>query len=852
MPNPFDDLIPDRTDGGIKPVSVTPQPSGKPRSWPPRRHLFNPFDDIVKTPEAPAANPFDDIIQTAEKAKKPNPFDDIVPESPVAKPSFKPQEVERPQLEIGPPKVGQRKATQSEMDQLKKSFYVNLARKYPRDYMGGSKRIEALAKGISPIKSEKDSTAYLEEAYPLESAAGDLIGLIGMGKLLGGVAPAVSGSSLFNGLDKMGKIGLFARFAGGRMAQSASAFGAKELLDNLFEMAGGKKKGAREVTEDVLGQTIFGAGLGLTGSVPKAVYRIPAEAAYGYGVAKLSGADNLSAGINGALYGLFGLFNRKNVDQAFMKESITGIKKAIFERAVDLGYDPGKAAAFVNMAERHIYNEVRKRGGELTLKDWQKIAREIADGAKIGFPEPMKPAQPAPKPLSGPVTPPPPAETAAPTPAPQSTQKTAPERQGDTLTRPETTAKTATSFFRTSRAMPWASPEKKARLDALEEKLDNTVNRTERRALLQQIRALIDDISKDKPAPEQPSDPSPTRQSSVETGTASQTGQAPKPTAPKKTPIKLDIPENVSEEEARQIFFFDEGDTVEKAILKGLREEIKAGEAGGKIYDEEEGRITGGFSSTFPEYFRNKGYSQAETLRIISSVLDDKPITERQKGILSDLVDGFIEKTRKEAEFYAQREAEELQAEEGKSLEETQSPSELQKENRGASDLEGTDKALEPQTAYNPREAAPAFYSHLEKTIEQKMPNSAPVSQVRGLLTSAGVKQDEMDWLDIEGFLSGKEKVSKKEILDYVRANQVEIKEIQKGSSSPEPLKWDPLGNVLSAFEGSGDKKVSFTIEKLMNGRFLVDSGAGMRQSFETLEEAKAHAEQIRKNVLGS
>lgn len=73
------------------------------------------------------------------------------------------------------------------------------------------------------------------------------------------------------------------------------------------------------------------------------------------------------------------------------------------------------------------------------------------------------------------------------------------------------------------------------------------------------------------------------------------------------------------------------------------------------------------------------------------------------------------------------------------------------------------------------------FYSQLERTIEDKMPNSATVDQVRGILKQPGIKQEEVDWADVEGFLQGKTKVSKSELLDHIRQNQVEIKEVENG-----------------------------------------------------------------------
>ena len=80
-----------------------------------------------------------------------------------------------------------------------------------------------------------------------------------------------------------------------------------------------------------------------------------------------------------------------------------------------------------------------------------------------------------------------------------------------------------------------------------------------------------------------------------------------------------------------------------------------------------------------------------------------------------------------------------------------------------------------------------AFFSVLEKTIQEKMPVTAPREQVLGILASSGVKKEEIDWLDIEGFLKDKTKVSKDEILDFIRSNNVKVEEVVKGDIKPTP-----------------------------------------------------------------
>lgn len=76
------------------------------------------------------------------------------------------------------------------------------------------------------------------------------------------------------------------------------------------------------------------------------------------------------------------------------------------------------------------------------------------------------------------------------------------------------------------------------------------------------------------------------------------------------------------------------------------------------------------------------------------------------------------------------------------------------------------------------RETAPVFYSKLQRTVEQKFGKSGTVEQVRALMRD--LNKEEVQYSGIESFLSGKEKVSKQELLDYLAENQIQIQDVPK------------------------------------------------------------------------
>lgn len=76
--------------------------------------------------------------------------------------------------------------------------------------------------------------------------------------------------------------------------------------------------------------------------------------------------------------------------------------------------------------------------------------------------------------------------------------------------------------------------------------------------------------------------------------------------------------------------------------LEEIRQTVSDGEAGGRIVTDQQGQgstgQTTGYSSSFPDWFRNKGYGKAETLRAIDYALAGQGVTARQKIMLEDLL----------------------------------------------------------------------------------------------------------------------------------------------------------------------------------------------------------------------
>lgn len=86
------------------------------------------------------------------------------------------------------------------------------------------------------------------------------------------------------------------------------------------------------------------------------------------------------------------------------------------------------------------------------------------------------------------------------------------------------------------------------------------------------------------------------------------------------------------------------------------------------------------------------------------------------------------------------------------------------------------------------------FYSQLERSLEAKMPARASSDQVRGIIKDA--KSEEKEWLGIDGYLDEHPVVERQDLLEFIRANNVTVREVVKGEVA-----------------GTGDGNINATVE---------------------------------------
>lgn len=98
-----------------------------------------------------------------------------------------------------------------------------------------------------------------------------------------------------------------------------------------------------------------------------------------------------------------------------------------------------------------------------------------------------------------------------------------------------------------------------------------------------------------------------------------------------------------------------------------------------------------------------------------------------------------------------------------------------------------------------PSNRKPTFYSQLERQIGAAKMATQPGAQWQTWLNAnaakLGIKKDEIEWSGINDYLTMRagEKVAKSEIVEYLKANGVQVQEVGKGGRTPDALKVDEL-----------------------------------------------------------
>lgn len=142
----------------------------------------------------------------------------------------------------------------------------------------------------------------------------------------------------------------------------------------------------------------------------------------------------------------------------------------------------------------------------------------------------------------------------------------------------------------------------------------------------------------------------------------------------------------------------------------------------------------------------------------------------------------------------------------------------------------GPGKGSEEKPAFSLERPAPTFFSKAERVTEHKLPNAMAEASVIPALKNAGVKDEEIKWLGLSDWLAGQKLVTKKALLEFIRQNNVQVKEVVKGAGKGKvpSLGWDhvpesDVNNEHWTTSGTDALDGQYQVVRLRSGRYILD-----------------------------
>jgi hypothetical protein len=112
----------------------------------------------------------------------------------------------------------------------------------------------------------------------------------------------------------------------------------------------------------------------------------------------------------------------------------------------------------------------------------------------------------------------------------------------------------------------------------------------------------------------------------------------------------------------------------------------------------------------------------------------------------------------------------------------------------------------------------PVFASKLQSVVDD-MPNKMSTDQFKNYLKNKGVKAEELKWTFMDDFFEGKTSITKAEAQDWVRGNQLEVREVWRSTASQDIRSMRPriqsLSDEFRAYPGDIEQLIQADVNEL-------------------------------------
>ena len=167
---------------------------------------------------------------------------------------------------------------------------------------------------------------------------------------------------------------------------------------------------------------------------------------------------------------------------------------------------------------------------------------------------------------------------------------------------------------------------------------------------------------------------------------------------------------------------------------------------------------------------------------------------------------------------------------------------------KSATGNSGTFDPKNPDIRFSRKPDELGFYSPTEKAISELRQEKGVVPQIQAMIKDGKLKKAETDWMDLDGWLKEHPKATKQDALDFVKSNQVELKEVDRKDSFPKELKWRGKDNGHTTKDQKGNvweiKPENNKYEIYKNGEIAVYTNRAY-----TLDEAMTVVQELQGEI---
>ena len=123
------------------------------------------------------------------------------------------------------------------------------------------------------------------------------------------------------------------------------------------------------------------------------------------------------------------------------------------------------------------------------------------------------------------------------------------------------------------------------------------------------------------------------------------------------------------------------------------------------------------------------------------------------------------------------------------------------------------------------RPDVPTFYSKAERVAQEKVPNNASGDQILATLRNNGVKENEIGWMGLDDFLKDKPKVSKADLQQFIKENQIQLGEVNRPANGSDSASLNTeKNNIHDYIDAVRGRNVDSPLGKALDA-WLKDEG---------------------------